>query len=324
MCVNPSKLPDGGFVPCRECWQCRETKVDDWVGRNIAESKTAKAAHVVTLTYGRDLENPTAAGIDHLRAAVLTYSDVQKFLKLLRRHGFPVRYFVTGEYGSKKGRAHWHIILYWQDRVPDVQLRRNVMFDHWPHGWTYWDKMSPQAVRYACKYLVKVAGDENGQIFGPMPSKKPPLGDAWFRDFARQHVDAGLAPQNLYYAFPDVLRRGEKLRFYMHGKTGENYLRYYVEALTGEPMPEKPLGGSKRDRLEYEMTLTRWVLHANSDAVQMPNSELVEEWLDGLIAPLNEAAKYREKVRDIIRAKYIDPAYGAGFNLYPRKVLDNG
>lgn len=323
MCVNPNKLPDGGFVPCRECWQCRETKVDDWVGRNIAESKAAKAAHVVTLTYGRDLENPTAAGIDHLRAAVLTYSDVQKFLKLLRRHGFPVRYFVTGEYGSKKGRAHWHIILYWQDRVPDVQLRRNVMFDHWPHGWTYWDKMSPQAVRYACKYLVKVAGDENGQIFGPMPSKKPPLGDAWFRDFARQHVDAGLAPQNLYYSFPDVLRRGEKLRFYMHGKTGENYLRHYVEALTGEPMPDRPLGGSKRDRLEYEMALTRWVLHANSDAVQMPNSELVEEWLDGLIAPLNEAAKYREKVRDIIRAKYKDPAYGAGFNLYP-KGLQNG
>lgn len=256
MCINPNKVVDVGFVACRECWQCRERKVDDWVGRNIAESKTAKAAHVVTLTYGED---HSTGGIDHIRSAVLTYSDVQKFLKLLRFHGYPVRYFVVGEYGSKKGRAHWHIILYWQGRVPDVPLRKNFMFEHWEHGWTYWDKMTPEAIRYACKYLVKDNQDGSAQAFGPMPSKKPPLGDAYFRQLARQYAQAGLSPQDLFYSFPDVRRvpygtRGKTakafhdsakpVRFLMSGKTAENYIRYFLaewERFHGDAPPKSEI-----------------------------------------------------------------------------------
>lgn len=252
MCINPSKISDVGFVACRECWQCRERKVDDWVSRNIAESRTAKAAHVVTLTYGRD---QSTGGIDHIRAAVLTYSDVQKMLKHLRVDGYPVRYFVVGEYGDKKGRSHWHIILYWQGAVPDHEVRRNFMWKYWPHGWSYWDRMSPQAVRYACKYLVKVMGDENGQIFGPMPSKKPPLGDAYFRDLAARYVEAGIAPQALFYSFPDVRRvpygtRGKTVKnfrdaakpinFMMAGKTADNFCRYFVEGWREKHNDEPP------------------------------------------------------------------------------------
>ena len=241
MCLNPSKIADVGFVACRECWQCRERKIDDWVGRNIAEGQTAKAAHVVTLTYGEDR---SAGGIDHIRAAVLTYSDVQKYLKYLRVDGYPVRYFVVGEYGSKKGRAHWHIILYWQGAVPEHTLRENFMQKHWPHGFSYWDKVSAEAIRYACKYVQKDFGDDTRQGFGPMPSKKPPLGDAYFRDLAKRYIDAGLAPQSLFYSFADVRRppRGltastakqfhEKavpIQFHMSGKTAENFLTYFVE-----------------------------------------------------------------------------------------------
>ena len=240
MCLNPSKVADVGFVACRECWQCRERAVDDWVGRNIAEGQTAKAAHVVTLTYG---ECRSTGGIDHLRASVLTYSDVQKFLKFLRIDGYPVRYFAVGEYGDKKGRAHWHIILYWQGAVPEHKLRENFMQKHWPHGWSYWDKMTPEAVRYACKYLVKDA-DTDAQKFGPKPSKKPPLGDAYFRELAGRYVEAGLSPQNLYYSFADVRRvpkgaransakalgqAAKPLQFMMRGKTAENFCGYFVE-----------------------------------------------------------------------------------------------
>lgn len=251
MCLAPHKIADVGFVACRECWQCRERKVDDWVGRNIAESKTAKAAHVVTLTYGEDRK---VGGIDHLRATVLTYSDVQKFLKLLRFHGFPVRYFVVGEYGSLKGRAHWHIVLYWQDKVPQVELRQNVMFEHWPHGLTYWDKLSPEAIRYACKYLLKDPEDPAKQGFGPMPSKKPPLGDAYFRKLAQNYVEQGIAPQDLFYSFPEVRRiqRGATansakalqdgatpVQFHMRDLTAQNFCRYFVDAWEAR-YPERP------------------------------------------------------------------------------------
>lgn len=252
MCTNPHKIADVGWVACRECWQCRERKVDDWVGRNIAESKTSTAAHVVTLTYGEDR---TVGGIDHLRAAVLTYSDVQKYLKHLRADGFPVRYFAVGEYGSKKGRAHWHIVLYWQDAVPEHKRRENFMQKHWPHGWSYWDDVSASAIRYACKYLQKDMEDDARQGFGPMPSKKPPLGDAYFRQLARQYVEQGISPQNLFYSFPDVTRvphgtRGKThkqfreaakpVQFMMRDKTAENFCRYFVEGWREVHQDEPP------------------------------------------------------------------------------------
>jgi hypothetical protein len=241
MCINPQKISDVGFVGCRECWQCRETKIDDWVGRNIAESMTAKRAHVVTLTYGED---DTTGDIDHLRAAVLTYSDVQKYFKYLRADGYPCRYFAVGEYGSLKGRAHWHVIVYWEATVPQHKTRENFKQKHWPHGWSYWDKCSPEAIRYACKYLLKDPADSEKQGWGPMPSKKPPLGHEYFRRLADQYVEQQLAPQTLFYSFPDVRRvphgfRGKTnkqfreaarpVRFHMTGKTAENFLSYFIE-----------------------------------------------------------------------------------------------
>lgn len=266
MCINPSKIPDHGFVACRECWQCRETKVDDWVGRNIAESKTATASHVVTLTYGQD---NTTGDIDHIKAAVLTYSDVQKYLKYLRVDGFPVRYFVVGEYGSLKGRAHWHIVLYWQGAVPDHVIRENFMQKHWPHGWSYWDKCSPEAIRYACKYLLKDPADPDKQGWGPMPSKKPPLGHEYFMRLAEQHVEQGLSPQNLFYSFPDVRRipKGPPTRkksaimatalpvqFHMTGKTAENFLSYFIdrwrEVYNDEPPRSEPIWAYQAKRLD--------------------------------------------------------------------------
>ncbi len=266
MCVNPIKIPDYGFVACRECWQCRETKVDDWVGRNIAESKTAKAAHVVTLTYGQD---QTTGDIDHIKAAVLTYSDVQKYLKYLRADGFPVRYFVVGEYGSLKGRAHWHIILYWQGAVPDHVIRENFMQKHWPHGWSYWDKCSPEAIRYACKYLLKDPADPEKQGWGPMPSKKPPLGDEYFKRLADLHVEQGLSPQHLFYSFPEVRRipygpayrtksaieaTRRPVQFHMTGKTAENFLSYFIDrwrdVYDDEPPRSEPVWAYQGKRLD--------------------------------------------------------------------------
>ena len=125
MCLNPILLPNGQEVACHQCWQCVRRRIDDWQGRCIAESLTSRAAHVVTLTYGRDRRYGAA---DHLQAAVLTYSDVQRFLKHLRGYGdraakkHPVRYFCCGEYGHMKGRAHWHCLLFWQGEVPDIEL----------------------------------------------------------------------------------------------------------------------------------------------------------------------------------------------------------
>lgn len=229
MCIAPNVLPDGLQIACRECWQCREQAINDWVGRNIAESKTAKASHAITLTYGRDRLNDA----DHERARLLTYSDVQKYFKLLRRHGFPVRYFIAGEYGSAKGRAHWHGCVYWLGPVPSHELGRRFMEEHWPHGWSHWTTMQPAAVRYACKYVQKDMVDEDWQGKLVM-SKKPVLGYDYVTQLAERYVEQGLSPQSLDYSFSEVRRkrkdgRQEVVPFRLKGRTAEIFVSHFIE-----------------------------------------------------------------------------------------------
>lgn len=362
MCIAPNVLPNGSEVGCRECWQCKERKTDDWTGRCIAESKTASRTFSITLTYGRDDDN----NVDHIRAALLTYSDVQKYMKRLRFSGYVVRYFAVGEYGSKKGRSHWHLIVFYYDNADVIAERRmhnaeieaglkrgkslpvpdskvpeheistrgadgdlcDVRFSeqHWQHGWSVWEELldgydaaASRAVRYVCKYLLKDAQDDASQMLGPRLSKKPPLGDAWLRERAGQYVEQGLAPQDLFYSFADVRGKdGALKRFLLSGVSADNFIRYYVESLTKQAMPAlPPLGAGKRARLEYETALGLWLTRA---ARCVPNSELVEEWLDALAAPLLEADKYRWKTLAQRRRRFFDPVYGPGFNLYPRGV----
>ena len=232
MCVSPNKLDDGSLIACRNCWQCRERRVLDWQGRCIAEGKTSVGAHVVTLTYG-----PVDGKESHERAAVLTFSDVQKFLKRIRKAGFPCSYFVAGEYGSSKGRAHWHIVLYWHEVVPTVALRKNIQFAHWPHGYTYWDEVSASSVRYVCKYLLKDLDDAERQGHLSM-SKKPPLGARYFARRAQDYVDAGLAPQDLFYSFPEAKAgNGSALQFLLAGRSAEMFLTAFMRKWRGYPEP---------------------------------------------------------------------------------------
>lgn len=263
MCIAPITLPEGVVAACHECWQCKERAINDWVGRNIAESKSSTACHAVTLTYGRNRAND----VDHERATVLTYSDVQKYLKLLRRHGFPVRYFVTGEFGSRKGRAHWHIMLYWQKDVPEHVLDQRFDEQHWPHGWSFWTKPTAYAVRYNCKYIQKDMGDEARQGHLAM-SKKPPLGTAYFQVMAEQYVRQGLAPQTLEYTFPDVRRRKkdgseEVVPFMLKDRPAELFLEHYVakwrEAYPDRGYPRSPLLDEFFDPLlKQRRLIERW------------------------------------------------------------------
>lgn len=119
MCKCPAMLDDGTIVGCRYCSQCVGRAVDDWTGRCIAESIFAVAPFFLSLTYGRD-ENGSE---DHIRARLLTYSDIQKLMKRFRASGYIPRYFCVGEYGSAKGRAHWHVLIFWKDNADEIARR---------------------------------------------------------------------------------------------------------------------------------------------------------------------------------------------------------
>lgn len=251
MCKRPSKLADGTMVPCRRCQQCNDRVVNDIVGRCIAESKTATKTLALTLTYGRNSANDA----DHERAQVLTYSDLQKFIKRLRFHGYDVRYLAIGEYGSKKGRAHWHPILFFKGKVPELPLRENTMWDFWPDGFTFADVVSYAAVRYSVKYVLKDEKDPRKQGKRGM-SKKPPLGSEYFKQLAARYVEQGLAPQTLEYTFPEVIwdspEGPKRVKFFLRGKSAEIFLQAYID----EFARRKP--GKQRPRSELVDLFEEW------------------------------------------------------------------
>lgn len=249
MCLAPSISPDGFSFGCRKCWQCKQRKINDWVGRCIAESKTAIATHSLTLTYGRNKDGQT----DHHNAAVLTYSDVQKFFKKLRRAGYNVRYFAVGEYGSMKGRAHWHILIFWGSTPPpEIELNKRFEFPYWDNGYSFFEKPTTASIKYVCKYIQKDFDDLGWQGHLAM-SKKPPLGADYFIALARNYVEQGLSPRDCFYSFPDVKYKGEKTQFLMSGATKTLFLNEFV---------------------------AYWKEYYGNDL--FPNSELVEDYLDSI------------------------------------------
>ena len=235
MCVSPNQLNDGTLIGCRKCWQCRERRILDWQGRCIAESKVSVGAYSMTLTYGRGQSGKDQGKKSHPRAHILTYSDVQKFFKRLRRKnkrkgiaGYKLKYFAVGEFGSKKGRAHWHVIVFWSEDMPEVPFRENFNWDYWPHGFVYIDDVGPASVRYNCKYLNKDLEDAERQGHLAM-SKKPPLGAEYFAQLAQQYVDARLSPQDHFYSFPEALdKEGKKLKFLLSGRSADLFCKAYL------------------------------------------------------------------------------------------------
>lgn len=264
MCQSPNRLADGTQVACHDCWQCRNARIDDWVGRCIAESRTVAASHAVTLTYGRKAKDVNGEWIadpygdaDHPSAAVLTYSDVQKYFKKLRFAGHKLRYFVVGEYGSMKGRAHWHVIIFWLGSVPEHVLGERFDEKHWEHGLSFWTAPSYEDFRYNCKYIQKDIGEAERQGHLSM-SKKPPLGAKYFRDLAARYAREGLVPQGegrdefggigrFTYTFPEAVRRnGQRVVFHLRGGSASEalFLQAYVDAWR-ELYGDKPFPSSK-------------------------------------------------------------------------------
>ncbi len=271
MCLHPNFIKELGVtVGCRKCWQCVQKAQLDWVGRCIAEYKTSTIAHDVTLTYGRDPDQRP----DHERATVLFYSDVQKWFKRLRKDGFKFRYFVVGEYGSEHGRSHWHLLIFWQGPAPKVQLKTRRVQGKWNLGWSYWREPSLDGIRYMCKYIQKDQGDEERQGHLSM-SKKPPLGTEYFQELADKYVCEGVAPQDLFYTFPEARRQnGERLKFQLQGKTAENFLTQFLQSWK-----------SRRPKRH------------------LPNSELIEKFQDRQATEEDGGENWEEKFRDIQKTK---------------------
>ena len=95
-------------IPCGKCIACRANNASQWATRVMHEAQYVESACFITLTY-----SPEYVPKDYS----LRKSDLQKFLKRLRitlhrEHLGHIRAFLAcGEYGKKRGRPHYHILL---------------------------------------------------------------------------------------------------------------------------------------------------------------------------------------------------------------------
>lgn len=196
-------------VPCKMCWQCEENYINDWTGRCLCEAQYATKTCALTLTYRDQVDNSHK---------ILHVQHFQNFMKRLRNDGYKVRYLVAGEYGSLRGRAHFHVLLFFYGNAPDIPNKTNAHIKHWDKGHVYADWSADyRAVRYVAKYALKNFRyddqdnpDPDRQAWFSM-SKKPLIGAQFFIDRAKEYVRHNVLPSSFEYVVDG-------------GKPGKTYL----------------------------------------------------------------------------------------------------
>lgn len=290
MCLSPETMYEKRSgktitVPCKSCDLCRQNRVNDLIGRCIAEQCTASKTFAVTLTYAGD--GP--------ESAVLRYADIQKFLKLLRAPkggDFKVRYICAGEYGAKKGRAHWHIILFFDGKYPDVEIGSRINWKYWPHGYSYFQNPDYKGFAYVMKYALKQDPKEGYQKSLAM-SKKPPLGYKFFVNLAHDIVERQLPVHSPVYSFSNVVNsKGVPRQYWLQGRMREIFLdRYYISwrMLYGKEPPwseyllEKYLDPIERKRMELDEQ--RYLKHQQlrqDEYLRKRSAQIKAEYIDDL------------------------------------------
>lgn len=118
--VAPAVLPLP--MPCGQCLYCRQQTALTWKVRCELEAEAHNGVFAfVTLTYDTPhlpLNNSVSPA--HLQA----------YLKRLRKSlEYPIRYFACGEYGERRGRPHYHLIIFGLQKKDFQKVK-----DAWPYA----------------------------------------------------------------------------------------------------------------------------------------------------------------------------------------------
>lgn len=200
----------------------------------MAERASAGQTLTIRLSY-RDLPD----GTKPLGARVFDYTDVQKFLKAVREAYYrhynergKVRYLIGGEQGSRRGRVHYHCILYTDKplhvlgKITDFVTKepidkfvydRNLEWSLWPHGHVHIEEPAQEGIRYAIYYAlmdqfnVETAKKKSTYIKSQNHSStklgqslKPPLGFKFVQELMDRCEAEQRVPIDLMLSVPDL------------------------------------------------------------------------------------------------------------------------
>lgn len=233
MCTRPITANDGNTFACRTCNECLATRKNEWVARAMAEKYTSGETLLIELTY-RNNEDGTQPDA----AKSFRYKDIMNFFKALREEYFreygarkEIRFLCCGERGSKRGRVHWHMVIFSKQPMstlgawttysgqPLEKMRYGASTDQWSfwkHGHVYPKKATQAGMQYALKYAMKdqfnVVKSKGTMRFSKADnhaasyfrcSKRPPIG----HDYLDQQIDRwsamGALPTSLKLNIPE-------------------------------------------------------------------------------------------------------------------------
>lgn len=175
-------------VRCGRCIPCMQKYSSDWALRCQMELKLHSESCCVTLTYDNE----------HCPKELFR-KDSQDFLKRLRRHftDKSIRYFGCGEYGTKLGRPHFHIILFGIDfsdkRYFKMSGNKQKVYTSktlsklWNFGFATIGDVSRETCFYTAKYLGKLRQIKGKKAPFCIMSLKPSIGFDYLtlEDFSR-------------------------------------------------------------------------------------------------------------------------------------------
>lgn len=171
-------------LPCGKCIECRLDYARQWAVRCVHEAAMHPKNSFITLTYDDN----------HVGDGRLHYDHFQKFMKKLRKlQSEPMGVFVTGEYGEKTKRPHWHAILFNFDFSDHQPLRTNERGDRiytsrtldriWAKGMAEIGSVTFESAGYCARYAAKKLchGKDSEHDYQPISKKssKHAIGKAW-------------------------------------------------------------------------------------------------------------------------------------------------
>ena len=200
------KHPIFYLVPCGKCALCRQKKSMDWQCRIEAETAchTVKPL-LVTLTYAYEPKN----GLEKVHLQEF-WHDLRQYLD--RRNIYhKLRYFQVGEYGSKKGRAHYHLLIWnWQPSWFSMLKIKRIMRRAWRNrghvfigiagepfnnGYKTQSGNTSGLARYLAKYMRKKQHVPKGKndVFFTASNRGGGIGSSYLEKYIQLYRD------NLHY-----------------------------------------------------------------------------------------------------------------------------
>lgn len=187
-------------LPCGKCIECRLEYARNWAIRCVHESKMHPQNSFITLTYSDEkLTSPKLQYRDfqlfamRLRSKIradlrkkigkINWSQMDLSEKKAIYDANQIGIFVTGEYGDKTKRPHWHAIIFnWQppDPVPKYRSHRGdqvwsseSLTKLWGHGIAEFGSVTFHSAGYCARYAAKKLshGSDNDHDFHPISKK---------------------------------------------------------------------------------------------------------------------------------------------------------